>query len=337
MKILKDQSLKDYSTMRLGGRASFLSIIESEKDLLDSLDFAEENQLETLMVGSGSNIIWKEEGYKGLLLVNRIKGKKISGNRFICCSGEIWDDAVDFTVEHDLSGLECMSLIPGTAGATPVQNVGAYGQEVSDRIESIRAYDKQKRTFVALANGDCGFAYRDSIFRRSPGRYFLTEITFILEKEHLSPPFYSALQDYLNQKKINDYTPASLRRAVINIRSAKLPDPAVVANCGSFFKNPIISIDAYERIKQDYKEEEIPAWAHGNGFKVSAAWLLNEAGFKDAHDKKSGMGTWPSQTLVLINEKAESSRDLMNFKTTIEKKVKKKFNIELEMEPLLLP
>ena len=336
--VLEHVSLKLYSTMRLGGFARFVCDVTNEDELLEVLAFAKGHGVPHRVIGSGSNIIWRDEGYDGLLIVNKIDGFEThdDGLTITIGAGMKWDDAVARTVEMGLSGIEFLSLIPGTAGATPVQNVGAYGREIKDVFVRLRAYDTQDETFVTLDREACSFKYRSSRFKAEDnGRYVITAITLKLNRDSPQPPFYDALQTYLDVQHITDYSPASIRDAVIAIRSSKLPDPAKVANNGSFFANPVIQTPRFEKLQSRYIDAK--GWPYQDGVKVAAGWLVEKAGFSDFHDEETGMATWSKQNLVLVNEHARSTEDLLKFKQKIVSAVKEKFGITLEQEPEILP
>lgn len=342
MYIMKNVDLSKYSTMRLGGKAKFLANINDQTDIPNYLDWAKEQDIPVKTIGGGSNIIWSDKGYNGLILVNKIKGIKFtklsSEESFLTVgAGEDWDKVVEQSVKKGLHGIEALSLIPGTAGGTPIQNVGAYGQEVGDTIESVEAYDTKLNKFVNITNSACKFGYRTSRFKTTDKeRFIITSITFSLTTENPKPPFYAALQKYIDTLKITDFTPAVIRELVIAIRSSKLPDPKKVANNGSFFANPIVSNTTYYRIKKNYKDKEIPAWKVKTGYKLSAAWLIEQVGYKDKHDKATGMATWHLQPLVLVNKNAKSSKDLIKFRDKIQTKVFSEFGVSLEQEPELV-
>lgn len=327
--------------MRLGGNAAYLIEVNSRQDVSDAVAWAIEQQLPPLMIGGGSNIFWRDEGFNGLVLVNKIMGYKDFEedelNHYITIgAGEIWDKVVERTVESGLTGIEALSLIPGTTGATPIQNVGAYGQEIAETLVSVEAYDLKAQKFLNLPNEQCGFGYRTSRFKTTDrDRFLITGLVVHLTKSNPEPPFYAALQTYLDTNKIHDYTPATIRQATIAIRQAKLPDPSVVANNGSFFANPIINSNKLAELIDEYPD--MPHWLADKGAKLPAAWLLEKAGFKDFHDPETGMATWPKQTLVLINEHAKSTSDLLKFKQKIVDAVQTKFGIKLEQEPEMLP
>ncbi len=342
MRILKNVSLRLYSTMRLGGTADFLCEVKSKKDLVAAETWAEERQLPVRVIGSGSNIIWRDEGFKGLLVVNKIKGfKKLSEDTesatYEIGAGEHWDTIVDQLVGLKLAGVECLSLIPGTAGATPVQNVGAYGQEIAQTLVSLEAYDRMEKEFVTLQGEECAFGYRTSRFKATDnGRFLISSITLRLHKTAPQPPFYDTLQRYLDEKGLTSPSLLQVRKAVIAIRSQKLPDPVKTANSGSFFANPVISAKQLTILKKSHKD--IKAWELPNGqYKVSAAWLVEQAGFKGKLDAATGMTTWKYQPLVLVNQKARSTRDLLEYQQKVTDAVLKQFGVELEREPELLP
>lgn len=342
MKILNNISLANYSTMRLGGTAAHLAEVTSRDDLPEALTWAEERKLPVIMIGGGSNVYWRDEGFEGLVLVNRIMGYEdvVAGDdtHYITIgAGEPWDSVVERTVEAGLTGIEALSFIPGTAGGTPVQNVGAYGQRISDTLTTVEAYDRQVNQFVTIPVDDCAFGYRTSRFKYADkGRFFITNITLQLRKGNPEPPFYIAVQDYFNAHNIHTWSPAILRETVIAIRKVKLPDPAVVANNGSFFANPVIEEDEATRLRDAFPT--MPIWpGDGETFKIPAAWLIEQVGLKDFHDTETGMATWKNHALVLVNEHAQNAGDLLKFKQKIVDTVHDKFGITLEHEPELLP
>jgi UDP-N-acetylmuramate dehydrogenase len=339
MDIANDVPLSQYSTMGLGGAAKHLTKVSSLSDLDEALAWAETNKLPVIMIGGGSNIVWKDEGFPGLVLVNEIKGFEVSeaeGKVNVKIGGgENWDEVVARTCNLGLSGIEALSLIPGSAGATPVQNVGAYGQEISEVFSSLHAYDNKEKRYVDLTAADCKFSYRNSRFKTEANRFFVTEITLSLTKTKMKPPFYASLDAYLSEHHITDYSPMNIRDAVIDIRRSKLPDPKLVKNCGSFFANPIITMTQLTEIQTKYPD--VKYWETKGKAKLPAAWLIDKAGFNNFRDESSGMSTWPKQSLILVNESAKGTADLLAFKNTIVEAVKKKFGIELVQEPLLLP
>lgn len=338
MNIQEDISLKDYSTMRLGGKAKYLVQVSSVEEMREAIHWAREQKLPFVVIGGGSNIIWTDDGYPGLVIVSRIMGvdiEEIDPNQalFTFGAGEDWDEMVEKTVNLGYSGIEYLSWIPGRVGATPVQNVGAYGREVAEVMKSLKAIDTNTDEIVTLGRKDCDFAYRSSRFNRADkGRFVILSVTFKLTRTPPSPPFYKSLQDHFDAQQITQFSPQILRDAVIAVRSKRLPDPDVVANNGSFFANPVVPQAKLDTIAKDHPT--IMSWPMpDNQVKLSAAWLIEQAGFKDYHDKSTGMATWNRQPLVLINENAHSSKDLFTFRDKIIKAVKDKFGVTLEQEP----
>lgn len=326
--------------MRLGGPAKFLTEITDRKQIGEAAAWAKDNGCKLIMIGHGSNIVWQDSGFDGLVLVNKIPGFEIRQEKDSYVAklgaGEVWDEMVGKLVGEGLSGVEQLSLIPGTVGATPVQNVGAYGRELSDVLISVEAYDLEQDKFVEIPNDECSFAYRRSRFnRKDRGRFMICSITLRLVKVNPSPPFYASLERYLKEHDITEYTPGNIRAAVISIRNSKLPDPKKVANCGSFFGNPIISGKKLAELKTKYTD--MPAWETGGGdYKISAAWLLDKLGLKGYKDPATGMALWHAQPLVFVNENAESTKDLLSFREDIKSRVKEKFGLDLVQEPELI-
>ena len=335
-------SLRGYSTMRLGGNARYLCEIEDYHDIPKIIDWADQNKLSVVMIGTGSNIIWGDEGYPGVVIVNKIPGYDIQDQAeqqfIIVGAGEEWDSVVKRSVDAQLSGLEFLSLIPGTAGATPIQNVGAYGKEIADTLVCVQAYDRTEKKMVVIPKSDCGFAYRTSRFKtEDKGRFFITSLTFTLSKKLPLPPFYPAITNYLEKNSISimGITPQILRDTVIAVRTEKLPDPKVVANCGSFFHNPVITMMELEEIRAE--NPSVIYWPVGDDMaKVSAAWLLEQLGLKGYHEPNTGMAIWEHQALVFVNEKATSTAQLLAFRDAVMKAVEDKFGVKLEQEPELL-
>jgi len=343
MDIAHDVSLANYSTMRLGGIADHLVEVRSREQLQQAAAWARDQHLPLIVIGGGSNIVWQDSGFRGLVVVNKISGyddQLEGGNVHLLHvgAGEPWDSVVARSVASGLTGIEALSLIPGTAGATPVQNVGAYGQEISQTLVSIDVYDTQTDSFATLQAADCGFGYRTSRFKTDfHRRYAIVGLTLQLTTGNPVPPFYGTVQAYFEASPVDGpVTPAALREAVIAIRQAKLPDPATVANNGSFFANPVVDGPKLEALLAEFPD--MPNWPLGDGSaKLPAAWLIEQTGFKDHHDEETGMATWHTQPLVLVNEHAHTTADLLAFKQKIMTAVEAKFGITLTQEPELLP
>lgn len=336
-------SLANYSTMRLGGTAAYAAAVTNHDELVEALAWAREHNVQPLMIGSGSNVVWRDEGFQGLVIINKILRFEVqddgsAGVLVTVGSGENWDQAVARCVERGLTGIEGLSYIPGTAGATPVQNVGAYGQDISQTLVSVEAYDLQTSGMVTIPAAECAFGYRTSRFKTvDRGRFFITSVTLRLTKGNPEPPFYGALQHYLDDHGFQAFTPKVVRDAVIALRRSKLPEPTAVANNGSFFANPVITEAAFSDIQMNFPNA--PHWPvdEPGKTKVPAAWLIEQAGFKNFHDPETGMATWHAQPLVLVNESAKSTADLITFMQKIQSAVKTRFGIELQPEPELLP
>ena len=340
MDIHTNTSLRAMTTMRLGGPAQFFSDVHTPQELHELYQDARAKQVPFFVLGGGSNVLAHDEGYAGLILRIKIPGFDIIADDLYSTTikigaGENWDFVVKRTVDMHLSGIEAMSAIPGTAGAAPVQNVGAYGQEIADTLVSLEAYDSTTGSFVILQNQDCGFSYRHSIFRGDEqGRYIITSITLKLSKNPPQPPFYDALQSYLDERAIALYTPEIIREAIIAIRADKLPDPAVKPSAGSFFKNAIIeSWQANELLQAHPGAKTYPM---GDGrVKVSTGWLIENAGLKG--QLLHGMRVNEKNCLVLINESATGYADLAAARDQIITTVRDTFGVIIEQEPLEIP
>jgi len=342
MNYLQNVSLADYSTMKLGGTADWLVEVTTKWQVSEAWQWAVERGLPIIMIGGGSNVIWRDEGFRGLVMRNRILGyddyaEDARSHYVTIGAGENWDYVVERTVQAGLTGIEALSLIPGTAGATPVQNVGAYGQDISQTLTSVEVFDTTTGQLTNVPSEACGFSYRKSLFQTQyHDRFFITGITLHLTAGNPQPPYYAAVQQYIDIHPVTTVTPQVVRDAIIAIRTAKLPDPALVANNGSFFANPIVASGALVELRADYPD--MPCWPlDTGGAKIPAAWLIEQVGFKDYHDAETGMATWPAQPLVLVNEKAHSTADLLAFKAKIVDAVQTKFKITLTQEPELLP
>jgi UDP-N-acetylmuramate dehydrogenase len=329
--------LKNYTTMKLGGNARFMTEVRTPEEVQEVCRNASTQNLPVFILGGGSNVIVKDEGYNGIVVRNRVPGFEVvtdePGETTIKIgAGENWDSVVKRTVEMNLSGIEAMSAIPGTAGAAPVQNVGAYGQEIADSLVSLEAYDRQTDQFIILESSDCGFSYRNSIFRSTEaGRYVILSITLRLSKTAPAPPFYAAVQNYFDEHNITLYTPQIVRDAVVEIRKNKLPDPEVTPNTGSFFKNAIVEDWQLTDLKKEYPD--IPTYDMSDGrFKIPTGWLIEQAGYKGK--TLHGMHVHDKNALVLINESATNYADLASARDEIMGAVRDKFRILIEQEPL---
>lgn len=329
--------LKNLTTMKLGGNARFMAEVRTTEDVATVYRNAKAQSLPVFIIGGGSNVIAKDEGFAGIVIRMRIPGFEIiaddiNSTTIRIGAGEEWDKTVKLTVDMNLTGIETLSAIPGTAGAAPVQNIGAYGQEISETLESLIAYDTEQDAFVTLQNADCEFSYRHSIFRDEQiGRYIITSITLKLSKTNPRPPFYAALQTYFEEHNIQIFTQDIVRKAVIDIRTNKLPDPDLLPNSGSFFKNAIV--EDWQLSDLRAINPNIPIYDMGDGHsKIPTGWLIEQVGLKGK--TIHGIKVHDKNALVLINESATGYRDLAEARDEIIGAVRDKFKIQIEQEPL---
>lgn len=337
MNIKTNIPFSELTTMRLGGPARFLAEATTVQELVDLYRNAKRLNQKVMMLGGGSNLIVKDEGFDGLVIKNQIKGFDVidsdSDSKTIRIgAGENWDSIVARTVDMDLTGIEALSAIPGTAGAAPVQNVGAYGQEIADVLVYVEAYDSQNDTMTQLSWEDCGFSYRHSIFRGSAaGRFAITAIILKLYTKHPEPPFYTAVQSYFEERDITEFTSATVRAAVTEIRANKLPDPTILPNSGSFFKNAIVENWQMHAIADQYPD--MPAYEMDEEhYKIPTGWLIENADLKG--ELIHGIRIHKGNALVLINESAKSYADLAYAREEIIATVRDKFQLVIEQEPL---
>lgn len=337
MDIQIHQPLSNYTTIRIGGPAHFVADIRTVEELMAVETNAKRLGQKTYVIGGGSNLIGRDEGFDGVIIRNQIPGFDViaddsESTTLKIGSGELWDSVVARTVDMQLSGIEALSLIPGTAGAAPVQNVGAYGQEVADTLQSVEAYDTTSGNMVELSWQDCEFSYRHSIFRGSSyGRYVITSITLKLYKKTPEPPFYAALQSYLDEHGIHEYDVATVREAVIAIRKDKLPDPSILPNAGSFFKNAIV--EDWQRNSLLEQHPDMPSYKMDEKhYKIPTGWLIEQTGLKG--ESLHNMKVHDANALVLINQSATSYQDLANARAQIVGAVRDLFQITIEQEPL---
>ena len=330
-------SLKGYTTMGIGGDARFMAQVSSAEDVVKVYQNAKGRDMPIFVLGGGSNVIARDEGFNGIIVLNRIMGFEILSDdggtvTVRVGAGENWDDTVQRVVDMGLSGMEVLSDIPGTVGAAPVQNIGAYGQELSDILVSVDAYDSQEDRMVTLLAELCGLSYRHSIFRGEEiGRYCITSVILKLYRQVPQPPFYAALQNYLDEHHITMFTPKIIRDAVVAIRRDKLPNPKERPNSGSFFKNAIIEDWLYRELKQEYPD--MPGYdMPDNMHKIPTGWLIEQTGLKG--QVLHGMRVHEKNALVLINESAGSYENLAAARAEIIQQVYDKFRIQIEQEPL---
>ena len=339
MDVMTNVSLKQYTTMKLGGETRFMVTADSSGDVVSLYRNAKNENLSIFVLGGGSNVITHDEVFEGIVLLNKIKGFEIISETNETTdvkigAGEVWDEVVEKAIELGLQGVEAMSGIPGTAGAAPVQNVGAYGQEIADTLISLETYDSKTDTIVTISADECDFSYRNSIFRdKEKGRYCILNITLRLNKAEPKPPYYASLQKYIDENDIREVNLSVIRVAVLNIRSEKLPDPAELPSAGSFFKNALVEKWKLEELQKEYND--IPNYAMSDGrYKIPTGWLIDKAGLRGY--RSHGMRVYEKNALVLVNDSATGYDDLAAIREEIVQIVFDKFGIKIEQEPLEL-
>ncbi len=337
MTIQEHIPLAAYTTFNIGGPARFFCIAASEADILEAVTFAREKDLPMFILGGGSNLLIGDEGFGGLVIKMELMGieEKIeegnNGKRMLSVgAGEQWDSFVDYAVERGLYGIENLSAIPGTVGAAPVQNIGAYGAEASQVITSVRAFDTRTRQFVDLAGPECHFSYRESVFKKEKGRYIITRVYFSLDPNGTPNTTYKDIVDYFSQKKITQPTLKDVREAVIAIRWGKLPDWKLWGTAGSFFKNPVVTAEAFDSLKKRYPE--LPGFPEPDGrVKVSLGWILD----KVCNAKglcKGNACVYEKQALVLVTKPGATSEEVVALAHELMASVKEKTGITIEGE-----
>ena len=339
MDVMTNISLKQYTTMKLGGEARYMATTDSPGDVVSLYRNARKENLPIFVLGGGSNVITHDEVFEGIVLLNKIKGFEIIAETDETTdvkigAGEVWDEVVEKAIGLGLQGVEAMSGIPGTAGAAPVQNVGAYGQEIADTLISLEAYDSKTDTIVTISADECDFSYRNSIFRdKEKGRYCILNITLRLNKAEPKPPYYASLQRYIDENDIREVNLSVIRVAVLNIRSEKLPDPAELPSAGSFFKNALVEKWKLGELQKEYSD--IPNYAMSDGrYKIPTGWLIDKAGLRGY--RSHGMRVYEKNALVLVNDSATGYDDLAAIREEIVQIVFDKFGIKIEQEPLEL-
>ncbi|MBQ4421199.1 MAG: UDP-N-acetylmuramate dehydrogenase [Bacteroidales bacterium] len=327
--------LKPYNTFGLNCKAKEFMRLRTEEDL-DLLHSVYGKQT-ILFLGFGANIVFANEEFSGLVAKVENSGLSIKEEDKNFCfveveAGVIWDNFVDWACEKGLSGVENLAGIPSSVGAAPVQNIGAYGMEVKDTIAYVTVFDLKKNKFITLKNEECNFAYRNSIFKYQEGNLLIWKVGFCLKKNFTPNINYKALEEKIKKENIVSLTPKLIAQKVREIRNEKLPHFNVLGNVGSFFKNPVIEKHQYELLKKDYKD--IVAFDSGEKKKISAAWLIEQCGYKG---KRIGnIGMHDKQALVMVNYGGASGKDVLHLAHQIQKNVKEKFDIDLNIEAHLI-
>lgn len=285
MKMRENVMISELTTMRIGGPAHFVVETEQVEDLREALAFAKRRNLPIWVMGEGANTIGRDEGFAGVVILNKMQGVEIVAEdaetmALRGMAGENWDCFVELTTARGLSGIETLSKIPGSLGAAPVQNIGAYGRDIAQVIESVEALDITTFEIVTMQKSEMNFGYRSTRFNNGPdvGRFIIISVTVRLSKHKtLSPPFYASLQRYIDEHNVTDFSPQNIRQIVSTIREEKLPDPQFIASSGSFFKN--IYLDKKEA--DDAERKGIPIWRNTDGSgKINSGWLIEQCGLK---------------------------------------------------------
>lgn len=337
--IEENKDLSGLSTFRMESIARYFIQITDKADIPEALLIASKNNIPAIILGGGSNTIFARAYFDAVVISIAIPGFETIAEDdhtvvIQCGAGENWDSVVARTVEMGLSGFEALSAIPGYVGGTPVQNVGAYGQEVSETIVTVEAYDRKQRRFVVLTNRECQFAYRDSIFKNTQkGRYIITSVDFILSKQPATVPNYPGVSAFFEKAGITNSTLLQIREAIIEIRKNKLPDPREIASVGSFFKNPIVSASVADAIKEKFPEAVVFPLTP-NESKIGAGWLIDSLGLKG---KEFGnLMLYPNNALVIVNKGGAMAHELKKLVTDIQQQVLEKFALSIETEPVII-
>jgi UDP-N-acetylmuramate dehydrogenase len=341
-------ALSGYTTLGLGGPASRFVVAGTEAGLIAQVRAADERGEPLLVLGGGSNLVISDDGFDGMVVRVATRGAAVAGDQrtVTVAAGEDWDSVVRRCVTAGLAGLECLAGIPGLTGATPVQNVGAYGQEVAETITAVRAYDRLRREVAELTAPQCGFGYRTSMFKRDPGRYVVLSVTFSLARERLSRPVgYAELAARLGVA-VGDRVPlGDARSAVLDLRRGKgmVLDPGDpdTRSAGSFFTNPVITMEQLAGVERVARElfgdsVRVPRYPAGDGLvKVPAAWLIERAGFRKGYQSGDARIS-AKHTLALVNPGGGTTKGLLGLAAEIRAGVLAAFGVELAPEPVLV-
>ncbi len=337
---IEHKNIAELSTFRMGGSVRYYIPIRNTLDLKQAISFAKDANLPFIIVGGGSNTIFGFTQELDVVLLHiqilgfEIVEKNTDSVLVKIGAGENWDNIVAKAVEMNLSGIEAMSKIPGTAGATPVQNVGAYGQEIKDTLVSVEVYDISTGEIKNLSNTECGFTYRDSIFKHeAKEKYIITSIVLKLSTQEPKVPDYPGVKLYFEKKGISAPTLADIREAISQIRASKLPDPKDIASVGSFFKNPIVSNKLASQIKEKYSNAVIFPLTSTES-KIGAGWLIDTLGLKG---KEFGnLMLYSNNALVIVNKGGATYPELIELVSSIQKQIKDTFGIDIEPEPIIV-
>lgn len=332
MHILEQIPLQSYNSFGIRATAQFFSEFSSPEEGVETAKYFKKMKLNPLILGGGSNVLLTKN--PEAVLKNNIRGVRFEerGEEVLLYagSGENWHEVVMMAVERNLGGIENLSLIPGTIGAAPMQNIGAYGVELTDVFDHLKAIHLESGEMHEFNKQDCRFGYRNSVFKHSlKGQYIISEVVLRLQKHPVLNTSYWALKETLEQMQISELSVRTVSDAVIAVRKSKLPDPAVLGNAGSFFKNPLVPAEKAEQLKEQYPE--MPTFPGESGMiKVPAAWLIEKAGWKGK--RVGNTGSHEKQALVLVNYGEATGNEIRNLAMNIIEDVHHKFGISLDPE-----
>ncbi len=335
MNILQDVSLQAYNTLAAPARARYFVAVSTDAELREAIQFSEDKALARLILGGGSNIVLSSD-YNGIVIhlcMKGIESSEVSPDsiQVSVAAGENWDELVQYCLAQHWYGLENLSAIPGNVGAAPIQNIGAYGVEISSVLHSVFGFDIDAQEYRQLSRNDCELDYRDSIFKRAlRDRFVITRVDLQLSREPAPVLSYPALLEAMGD---GEPTPERIAETVRRVRAQKLPSPLEVPNAGSFFKNPLVSEQVYHSLKAAYPN--VPGWPMTTGYKVAAGWLLEQAGWRGyvGEGNLAGLGTYSHQALVMINPGRRLGSSILQLADQITASVQAKFGITLEIEP----
>ncbi|WP_404362077.1 UDP-N-acetylmuramate dehydrogenase [Marinobacter sp.] len=336
--IQESVELGGLNTLRVAARARFYVSVKRVAELVEALDWAAARSLETLVLGGGSNLVIAGD-FDGLVIRVAFSGRQWekaseSGATLVLGAGENWHSAVLYAAASGYRGIENLALIPGTTGAAPVQNIGAYGVELSDTLVSVTALDRTTGQLVTLSNSDCRFAYRDSVFKQQSGRYVIVEVRLRLSRSRPLSLGYGDLARYFSDHPHPEQlTPLEVAEGVMAVRRRKLPDPEQLPNVGSFFKNPVVPLARWEELRS--VNPAIVGYPAGDSVKLAAAWLIDQCGWKGYRTDRVGVHN--RQALVLINHSGGTGQDILALAERIREDVFQRFGVSLEIEPRIVP
>lgn len=327
--------LAQFTTMHVGGNARFFVRVRNVDELAPAILFANTKKLPIFILGGGSNTLVSGNEFPGLVIKIELKGITYENNRITVGAGEVWDEVVRDAVIHNLWGIENLSLIPGTVGGAVVQNIGAYGVEARETIFSVDAFDMEKRQIKTFLRDECEFGYRESIFKKNKN-LIVTSATFALAQNGTPKTDYEDVKKYFENKKIIEPTLSGIRDAIVAIRTAKMPAPPI-GTAGSFFKNPVVSEQQYEKLKEQYSE--IKAYPQGdnkdNNVKLSAAWLLDHVG-NWRGVRRGDAGVHEKQALILVNYGGATGDEMLSLANEMKSDIKEKTGVMLEEEVVMM-